>query len=236
VDSKRSTGVRMGGLRRLGTAYRLARGQIMDGQRRLRLNVLLVGLGVIAILMLAAGVAYASIPGPNGAITGCFDTRSGALRVIDVQSGAQCTKKEQQLMWNQTGPPGPQGPQGAQGAIGPAGPQGPPGATGSAGPQGPAGPTGPAGAQGPPGPQGPAGSSTAGPGGLDILSTFVSGSGQLTFTCPSDHPFAISGTAFDQQTQLPVLNTPKFTGSGNTGWSAQGQGGHTLTLYVICAK
>jgi hypothetical protein len=71
---------------------------------------------------------------------------------------------------------------------------------------------------------------------LDILSTFIFGKGIFTFTCPSDHPFAISGTAFDQVTQLPVLNTPSHTGPGNTGWSAEGQGGHQITLYVICAK
>src|ERR1700730_2265578 len=134
MDSKRAASVCRGGLGRLGTALLHARGHVMDGQRHLRLNVLFVGLGVIASLVLAAGVAYASIPGPNGVITGCFATKSGDLRVIDAQAGAQCTKKEQQLTWNQTGPPGPAGATGPQGAQGPQGPQG---ATGPAGPQGP---------------------------------------------------------------------------------------------------
>jgi photosystem II stability/assembly factor-like uncharacterized protein len=52
----------------------------LDGQRHLRLNVLFGGLGVIAILVLAGRAAYASIPGPNGAITGCFEPKSGNLR------------------------------------------------------------------------------------------------------------------------------------------------------------
>ena len=200
--------------------------------RKLALGLLLTAFA----LAVGGTVAYAAVIGTDGTIHGCYSNGAQNGNHFLFVTDTTCPSGSTALNWNQKGPQGPAGPQGAQGAQGPAGP---PGATGPAGPQGPPGQpgaTGPAGPLGPPGPQGPAGPSTAGPGGLDILSTFVTGTGQFTFTCPSDHPFAISGTAFDQQTQLPVLNTPKFTGSGNTGWSAQGQGGHTLTLYVICAK
>jgi hypothetical protein len=83
----------------------------------------------------AAGVAYASIPGQDGVIHGCYVTKTGALYVID--STKNCTSGQTALNWNQTGPKGPAGP---AGAAGPAGPQG------DAGPAGPPGPPGTAGA------------------------------------------------------------------------------------------
>jgi hypothetical protein len=72
--------------------------------------------------MAAAGIAYAVVPDANGVIHGCYDTKTGALRVIDSDQGQTCVNKEAALNWNQTGPQGPQGPQGAQGPQGPAGP------------------------------------------------------------------------------------------------------------------
>lgn len=91
----------------------------------------------IAALTVGAGVAvYASIPGPDGVISGCIGN-NGVLRVID--SAANCQQNETPLQWNQTGPAGPVGPTGPQGAAGSTGSAGPAGAQGSAGPQGPAG-------------------------------------------------------------------------------------------------
>src|SRR5688572_4287425 len=124
---------------------------------------------VVAILVGTATIALGvlPIPGPDGRINGCYDFRSGALRVIS--EGQQCRKDEVDIFWNQsgpagqTGPTGPAGAPGAAGATGPAGaagPAGPAGATGPAGPMGPAGatgPAGPAGAMGPAGGTGPAG-------------------------------------------------------------------------------
>jgi len=63
----------------------------------------------------AAGVAYATIPGSNGVIHGCYN-KAGALRVIDVGDGAGCVAGETALEWNQQGPQGPQGPPGRAGA------------------------------------------------------------------------------------------------------------------------
>ncbi len=89
-------------------------------------------------------IAFASIPGANGIIYGCYSNSNGTLRVID-NSTTQCKSNETALNFNQTGLPGPQGLQGPQGATG---------ATGAAGPQGPAGPEGLQGATGPAGASG----------------------------------------------------------------------------------
>jgi hypothetical protein len=83
---------------------------------------LAVLLAVAATGLVAAGVSYAVIPDANGVVHGCYDTKTGALRVIDPSQGQTCVPKENPLSWNQTGPTGPTGPQGPQGQQGPAGP------------------------------------------------------------------------------------------------------------------
>ena len=103
-------------------------------------------LALIAFAVTAGGVAYATIPGSNGTINGCYEKRTGALRVIDADAGAKCTSFETPISWNQQGPKGPSGP---------AGPGGPAGADGAPGPTGPAGPQGATGPQGRPAPQAP---------------------------------------------------------------------------------
>jgi hypothetical protein len=62
-----------------------------------------------ALVVALAGVTYAAIPGPDGTVHGCYDSR-GALRVID--SAATCDKGETALDFSQTGPAGPSGPSG----------------------------------------------------------------------------------------------------------------------------
>jgi hypothetical protein len=140
-------------------------------------NVKLVGIGAGVAACVLGGVVYAAVPAPDGAIHGCYNKSTGALRIIDPTSQS-CTSKEVAIDWNQVGPAGPQGtagaagPAGAPGADGPIGPAGPPGTTGPqgvrgadglTGPPGPAGPAGSMGLQGtvgaagPPGPQGPVG-------------------------------------------------------------------------------
>jgi hypothetical protein len=96
---------------------------------------------IAAAALVAAGVAYATIPDGAGAIHGCYARSGGALRVIDA-SVTNCAKTETALNWNVQGQQGPQGVQGPQGDTGPQGSAGPQGA---AGPQGPAGPPGPSG-------------------------------------------------------------------------------------------
>ena len=107
------------------------------------------------------------IPGPDGRINGCYDFKSGALRVIPL--GEHCKKDEIDIYWNQTGPAGPTGPTGATGSTGATGPAGPAGAIGPAGPAGATGPAGPAGPPGPGGATGPTGPAGAGLGSLDEL-------------------------------------------------------------------
>jgi len=97
-----------------------------------------VGTVAVAAMLVAGGVAYATIPGSGGTIHGCYAKSGGALRVIDA-GVTNCKSTETSLDWNVQGQ---QGPQGAQGPQGPAGPQGAPGPQGSQGPAGPQGPTG----------------------------------------------------------------------------------------------
>jgi hypothetical protein len=137
-----------------------------------------------AIVVTGGALAFGAIPSSGTKVyTGCYNTSTGALRVIDKQAGATCTASENEIQWNQTGPTGAKGatgpagpkgatgPAGAKGATGPAGPAGPKGATGPAGPKGPTGPAGPKGATGPAGPAGLRGpTGPIGPRGTDGIS------------------------------------------------------------------
>src|SRR5882757_9522204 len=91
---------------------------------KLRHKVLVSGL-VLVVGGFGAGVAVASIPDSSGTIHGCYNTITGALRVVDDKS---CNALEKAITWDQQGPAGLPGPQGAQGAQGAQGPQGPAGA------------------------------------------------------------------------------------------------------------
>jgi hypothetical protein len=62
------------------------------------------------VVLVGAGIAYATIPDSGGTIHACYKTSGGTLRVIDAGS---CLASEQPLSWSQTGP------QGLQGARGP---------------------------------------------------------------------------------------------------------------------
>src|SRR6476646_10505785 len=86
------------------------------GRRRIP-AALAIAAGVLLVL---AGVAYATIPDSSGAIHGCYARSGGSLRVIDA-TVTNCKAGETSLDWNVQGQQGPQGPNG------PAGPQGPSG-------------------------------------------------------------------------------------------------------------
>ena len=84
--------------------------------RRRSLRLLLM---TTALLAVAGGVAYATIPSANGTIYGCYRTAAsgdnqGQLRIVD--SSATCRSNETAITFNEKGSPG------AQGAVGPAGP------------------------------------------------------------------------------------------------------------------
>lgn len=93
----------------------------INTSRRQRLAVASIAVGAAAIA--GAGTALASIPDDQGVITGCYNSTSGALRVID-PAKAKCSSSERTLTWNQQGQPGPQGPAGPVGATGAQGPAG----------------------------------------------------------------------------------------------------------------
>ena len=91
---------------------------------------LALGLAAVVVVLVGGGVAVAAIPGADGVITGCFDKRTGALRIIDAAKQT-CRQSETRLTWNQRGARGPAGATGLTGATGlpgPAGPAGPAGA------------------------------------------------------------------------------------------------------------
>lgn len=97
---------------------------LFDHRRRL------LAASLIAVAAMAVGAAaYASIPAPDGVITGCYTDRAvaSAHALVVVDSAVSCPIGTTPLSWNRTGPAGPQGPAGPEGATGPAGPQGPAG-------------------------------------------------------------------------------------------------------------
>lgn len=102
------------------------------------------------LVLLAGGVAVASIPDGSGVIHGCYTSNNGQLRIIDTAEGDSCRNSETAISWSQTGPPGPQGIQGLKGDPGIQGLQGLPGLNGKDGAPGAAGPAGPAGQAGSP--------------------------------------------------------------------------------------
>jgi hypothetical protein len=113
-----------------------------------------------AALVATAGVAFATIPGSTGVINGCYEKRTGILRVIDTEAGKRCLSFETAISWNEGGTAGPQGPIGDKGPTGDRGPQGDPGEkgpVGDKGQQGDPGDKGPLGDQGALGDKGPAG-------------------------------------------------------------------------------
>lgn len=71
-----------------------------------------MAIALLALVVAVGGVAVASIPSADGAIEGCYDNSTGALRVIDPAAGGTCRGGETALTWNQKGPQGPPGPQG----------------------------------------------------------------------------------------------------------------------------
>lgn len=76
----------------------------------------LVAALVLAAALLGAGITWASIPGPDGVIHGCYKTSNpaqGSLLVVD--SSASCPNGFTALNWNQAGPQGPAGTNGISG-------------------------------------------------------------------------------------------------------------------------
>jgi Divergent InlB B-repeat domain len=82
-----------------------------------------IGGAAVAALAVAAGIAYATIPGPDKVFSACMLKSVGTIRLIDKSLPApnfmsHCTDKETEIAWNQAGQPGPPGSPGLQGAKG----------------------------------------------------------------------------------------------------------------------
>jgi hypothetical protein len=57
---------------------------------------------LLVALLVGAGIAYASVPGPGGVINGCRKNSDGSMRVID--STATCPNGYTALNWRQAEP------------------------------------------------------------------------------------------------------------------------------------
>ncbi|HEY1360539.1 MAG TPA: hypothetical protein VGF21_19720, partial [Thermoleophilaceae bacterium] len=69
--------------------------------------------GAVAASAIAGGVAWATIPGTDGVISGCYTKIGGVVRVIDTAKGEKCVNAfEVPFSWNKQGSPGEQGPPG----------------------------------------------------------------------------------------------------------------------------
>ncbi|MFI9450051.1 hypothetical protein [Amycolatopsis sp. NPDC052450] len=90
---------------------------------------------VFVSILTAGTVAYAGIPASDGTIHACYNPNSAKvvngsqLNIIDSATAA-CSKGQQEISWNKTGPQGAQGPQGPAGPQGPTGDKGDTGAAG----------------------------------------------------------------------------------------------------------
>jgi hypothetical protein len=76
----------------------------------------LVSAPVLAVFM-AGGIAYATIPAPDGVISACYGKSGGTVRVID-SAVTKCGRNETSLDWNRQGPKGDPGPPGPKGDPG----------------------------------------------------------------------------------------------------------------------
>jgi hypothetical protein len=64
-----------------------------------------MAVAIVALVIAAGGVAFATIPDSAGTIHGCYLGGSGNLRVVG--SAADCRSNETPISWNQEGRPGP---------------------------------------------------------------------------------------------------------------------------------
>lgn len=157
---------------------------------RTRSRLILIAGAITVLAGIGTGVAYASIPAPDGTIHGCYKNSTGMLITID--SSASCPTGYTALNWSQTGPPGP---------------------------------------------------STAGATGLDLVFVQATGTSQAIASCPSDHPYVVSGgfsmASASANASFPVSGNGNGTGpegtSGN-GWEASNATGSFIDVFAICAK
>jgi hypothetical protein len=81
-------------------------------------KLLIVAAVVAGFTVGGLALAEAAIPDAQGVIHACRHNNTGALRVIDSETGRTCGSNETPLNWNQVGPQGPAGPPGPAGSTG----------------------------------------------------------------------------------------------------------------------
>jgi hypothetical protein len=214
---------------------------------RLRRRVLRLALVTTALLGLAGGIAYATIPDGGKVFHACMLNKVGTVRLIDKTLPASAfmshcnSALETEVSWNEVGQQGLQGLKGdpgTDGAPGKNGVDGAPGKNGVDGRNGVDGKDGAAGAQGPPG-----------PGLIDGLTYvskfgFIGGdrNGGATAACPNGL-YAVGGGA-QQQGDPDVLMVESYPTRDRHGWfvwfgntHSEGFGGNGVDyeITVVCA-
>ena len=183
-------------------------------------------LGIIALVVAAAGGAYAATSG-GGKISVCVSKSGGAL-----YKAKHCAAGDSKLSWNVTGPKGATGQTGQTGGTGAAGPTGP---------------TGPGGATGPPGPAGNNVTVTE----TNTVNVATGTFGITSVQCPSGDQALGGGIDQSNVFTMQVTSSGPLIGGGRTiniangqhgvadGWQASGDNnsGSTqqITVSVICA-
>lgn len=88
--------------RQLRVCGGIAAGTSGEAMRVSRTMIVVLWLGsLLAVGGMTAAVA--SIPATDGTISACYNTKSGALRVIDTATTQQCEKSEKSVTWDQSG-------------------------------------------------------------------------------------------------------------------------------------
>jgi hypothetical protein len=77
----------------------------------------LAALGAVVALVIVGAIVFASIPAPDGLISGCYSNNGGRLRVIDAAT-QKCLNSETPLAWNARGLQGLKGDPGMNGLNG----------------------------------------------------------------------------------------------------------------------
>ncbi len=189
-------------------------------------------LGTIALVVAAAGGAYAATSG-GGKISVCVSKSGGGLYKAN-----HCAAGDSKLSWNVTGPRGPRGRTGPAGSTT---------GTGPAGPAGPTGPTGPGGATGPPGPAGNNVTVTE----TNTVSVATGNFNVATVHCPSGDQALGGGVDLGNVFTMQVTSSGPQIGGVRTlniangqhgfadGWQASGVNNSGLTQQItvsaICA-
>jgi hypothetical protein len=180
----------------------------------------------LALILAMTGFAAAAIPDAGGAIHGCYQKRTGVLRVIG--AGKKCLKGETAISWNQQGPRGSDGKNGTNGTNGSNGTPGTPGTPGTNGTNGTNGATNVT----------VNNASVAAPGtGVSIAAGIACGAGQLA----TGGGFNSGGNTAVVTESSPSSDggvNPSTTGQTPNGWHivVHSSAATTGNIEVICAS